>query len=222
MTTAAKPADTEVTALGLVDVLNDFGSDQHNNGAGVVAALPVPEGELIGPGVGRLQEKGNYAFTFAGNDKHRPGMFNFADVNPTLRPYVDQVADRNGKLWTVYPAHCLVGSWGAQYLPGVRVDLIDEEFPKGTELDIDSYSVCGNTDLVPRLRELGITRVDLVGLVFRICVGMSAIDLAKAGFKVRVIVDLTRDLDIPAFQSVIDEMKALGVELINLADVIGE
>ncbi|MBX9572103.1 MAG: isochorismatase family protein [Candidatus Obscuribacterales bacterium] len=208
-------------ALGLVDPLNDFGSETHGDGNGNTAQLPVPEGELIGAPIGQLQEKGGYDYTFAGLDQHDRKMFNFASQNPGRTPYVDQVLDRDGQPATVYPDHCIEKTWGAQFLPGVRADLVDEIFPKGDSIDKDSYSACGNPNLLPRLRQLGITHVDLVGLVFRICVGMTAVDLAKAGFKVRVVMDCTRDLEIPAFEPVIAEMKALGVELVNSCDIIG-
>lgn len=207
-------------ALGLVDPVNDFGSPTHGDGKGATAQLPVPEGEQVGAPIGQLQEKGAYAYIFAGLDQHDADMFNFASQCQGKTPYVDQVPDRDGQLATVYPDHCIKGSWGAQFLPGVRADLVNEIFPKGDSKDKDSYSACGNPNLIPRLREKGITDVDLVGLVFRICVGMTAIDLAKAGFKVRVVVDCTRDLDIPAFAHVIDEMTKLGVEFVNSSDII--
>lgn len=208
-------------ALGLVDPLNDFGSESHGDGKGNSAQLPVPEGEQVGPPIGKLQEKGGYDYIFAGLDQHDPRMFNFASQNPGKKAYQDQVPDRDGLLSTVYPDHCIRTTWGAQFLPGVREDLVEEIFPKGDAIDKDSYSACGNPNLLPRLRQLGITNVDLVGLVFRICVGMTAVDLAKAGFKVRVIRDCTRDLDIAAFAPVIAEMKALGVEFVKSTDIIG-
>lgn len=209
-------------ALGLVDPLNDFGSQGHGDGSGNTAQLPVPEGELVGPPIGKLQEKGDYEYIFAGLDQHDPKMFNFASQNPGKNAYQDQVSDRDRQLATVYPDHCIRNTWGAQFLPGIRADLVDEVFPKGDAIDKDSYSACGNPNLLPRLRQLGITHVDLVGLVFRICVGMTAVDLLKAGFKVRIVMDCTRDLDIPAFAPVIAEMKMLGVEFVNSTDIIGK
>ena len=207
-------------ALGLVDPLNGFASKDFSDGNGHFAELPVEGGEEVGPPIGELQEKGNYDFCFAGVDEHPVDMFNFASQCKGKTPYIDKVKDRDGDLAIVYPDHCQKGSWSAAFLPGVRVDLIDQIFPKGVERDKDSHSVCGNKDLVPRLKELGITQVDLVGLVFRICVGFSAIDLAKAGFKVRVITDCTRDLDLAEFAFVIDEMKKLGVEMVQSKELL--
>ncbi len=206
-------------ALGLVDPINGFASANFGDGKGHFAELPVPGGEEVGPAIGALQESGLYDFCFAGIDRHPMDMFNFASQCPDKTPYKDKVEDRDGKLAVVYPDHCQEGTWSADFLPGIRKDLIDEIFPKGTERDKDSHSVCGNVALIPRLKELGITDVDLVGLVFRICVGFSAIDLAKAGFNVRVIKDCTRDLDMAEFTFVIDQMNELGVEIIERMDL---
>ncbi len=207
-------------ALGLVDPLNGFGSEKHSDGKGHFAELPVPGGEEVGPAIGKLQEKANYDYCFAGLDEHPPDMFNFASQCPGKIPYQDKVPDRDGELATVYPDHCQKGSWSAEYLPGIRKDLVEETFPKGYEKNKDSHSICGNPNLIPRLRELGITDIDLVGLVFRICVGFSAIDLAKSGFKVRVVTDCTRDLDMPDFAFVIDEMNKLGVEFVTSKEIL--
>jgi len=200
-------------ALGLVDPLNGFCSATHTDGNGHSAELPVPGGEQIGTLVGALQEKGGYDFCFAGVDEHPQDMFNFASQCPGKKPYIDKVPDRDGKLALVYPDHCQKGSWSASFIPGVREDLIDKIYPKGYERDKDSHSICGNPRLIDELKQKGITDIDLVGLVFRICVGLSAIDLARAGFNVRVLVDATRDLDVSEYAHVIEDMKAAGVEI---------
>lgn len=207
-------------ALILVDPLNGFGSATHTDKNGHAAELPVEGGEEVGPLIGELQARGGYAYCCAGVDQHPVDMFNFASQCPGKLPYKDKVEDRDGELAMVYPDHCVKGSWSAEFLPGVRSDLIHEIFPKGTERDKDSHSACGNQNLIPRLRELGITDVDVVGLVYRICVGFTAIDLAKAGLRVRVVVDCTRDIPNPEFENIIDEMKRLGVEMISSEQVI--
>lgn len=216
--TAGATTTPVVRAHVIVDAINAFGSKEHGG------ELPVPEGEMVGPEIGRLQDSGNYAVTVAGNDNHPFDMFNFAEV---VGEGVTTVKDANGNDAHVYPRHAVKGTRGAEFLPGVNAAKIDRVFPKGDcvgadgeRINLDSYSACGNPALVPYLREKGVTDVDVTGLVFRICVGSTAIDLVKAGFRVRVIVDATRDLAIDAFQPIIDEMKALGVEFVNVADVL--
>lgn len=221
-TAATTDGDEGKLALGIVDAINDFGDATHGDGQGYFASMAVPDGEKIGPKVGRLQEEGPHDVVFAGNDKHPADMFNLASQNPDKTPFVDQVADEDGQMVTVYPDHSIDGHWGAGFLPGVKPDKIDRIFYKGTTRTKDSYSACGNKDLVPWLKEQGVKRVDLCGLCFRICVGLTAIDLAEAGFKVRVVVEATRDLEIPAFQWVIDKMVALGIEFITVEKALAK
>jgi NAD+ synthase (glutamine-hydrolysing) len=202
---ATAGATTEIVrAHVIVDAINDFGSDTHTDGGQNKALLPVPEGEQVGPAIGRLQTGVKYKTQVAGNDTHPFDMFNFLEVAGN----VPTVKDANGNDAPVFPRHCVKGTWGCDFLPGIDPKLVDRIFPKGDQPNLDSFSACGNQDLVPYLREQGVTDVDVDGLVFRICVGSTALDLADAGFRVRVITDATRDLAIDAFQSVIDKMKA--------------
>ena len=194
-----------VRAHVAVDAVNDFGDKSHNNGAGVKAALPVPNGEQVGPVIGRVLAGVKYVKggKVAGNDTHPFDMFNFKEVAGD----VEFVKDANGEDARVFPRHCVQNTWGCQFLPGIDPASIDRVFPKGDKPQLDSYSACGNDELIPYLKALGVTDVDVSGLVFRICIGHTALDLAKE-FRVRVITDATRDLEIPAFQPIIDAMKA--------------
>ena len=195
-------------ALGIVDAQNDFTSATRG------AKLPVEGGELIGEPIGRLQNSGRYACTFASKDWHPGDMLFFAEVNG-LQAYVDQTPDEDGVLTDVYPRHCVADTWGAEYLPGVIADKVDRLFLKGTSRTKDAYSA--HEQIIPWLREQGVTDVDLTGIVTRICVGKTALGLIEAGFKVRIIEDACRDLPIAVkFQEVLDELHALGVEFITV------
>lgn len=195
-----------VRAHVIVDAINDFGSETHSDGGENKAKLPVPEGEQVGPVIGHLLAGVKYVKggRVAGNDTHPFDMFNFAEVAGDVKT----VKDANGNDAAVFPRHCVAGTWGCQFLPGIDPKDVDRVFPKGDKPNLDSFSACGNDELVPYLKSLGVTDVDVTGLVFRICIGHTALDLAAAGFRVRVIVDATRDLNIPDFQPIIDAMKA--------------
>ena len=142
-------------------------------------------------------------------------MFNLASNNPDKSPYTGKVLDRDGKEATVWPDHCLKGTWGAEHLPGVKVELFDRTFPKGTELDKDYFSGAGNPDFIPYLKEKGVTHVYLVGLVESICIASTAIDLAK-DFKVFIVregvCDLPSGMNVPEN---IEACKELGVEWVD-------
>jgi NAD+ synthase (glutamine-hydrolysing) len=199
-------ANPVVRAHVTVDAVNDFGSETHTDGGANKALLPVPEGEQVGPAIGRLQKGVKYVKggQVAGNDTHPFDMFNFKEVAGD----VPTVKDANGNDAAVFPRHCVAGTWGCEFLPGIDPKLVDRIFPKGDKPNLDSFSACGNEELIPYLKSLGVTDVDVDGLVFRICIGHTALDLANAGFRVRVITDATRDLEIPVFQPIIDAMKA--------------
>jgi NAD+ synthase (glutamine-hydrolysing) len=209
-----------VRALVCVDALNDFGSAKHSDGNGNTAQLPVEGGEEVGPVIGEIQAKSKFDRQVACTDKHHRRMFNLASNNPGKKPYIDMVPDCDNEMAVVYPDHCLLGTWGAEHLPGVNVDQFERIFPKGTELDKDSYSGAGNREFIPWLKQKGVTHVYVVGLVKRICVGMTAIDLAKAGFNVYVIEEATRDLPIEAMAWVLDKCAELGVKFVSKDEVI--
>lgn len=201
----------ENRALLLVDAIKAF------MGKKAGGELPVEGGEDIGKPIGELQRSKRFKKRAAGNDKHKKNMFNLRSNAPAG---AKTVKDKDGIETSVWDDHAIEGTQGVEFIPGVDESLIDEIFPKGDDPNKDSNSACGNVNLIPRLREWGITHVDLVGLVFRICVGMTAIDLVKAGFKVRVIVDCTRDLEIPEFEWVIEQMVILGVEFVTKDQVL--
>lgn len=208
-------------ALFNVDGTNDF-ADYEATAEHPASKLPVPGGRKIGPVIGRLQREGKrrrlYARQIGIRDTHRKNMFNFAEVCG-LPGYTSTIADRDGVATPVYPLHMIPNTWGWQWIEGTESALFDRTFQKGKDIDKDQFSGA-LPHVIKYLKREGITHVDLVGLVLRICVGLTAIDLAQAGFKVRVIVDATQDLDIPAQQAVLDRMKELGVELTTSDQVL--
>ncbi len=205
------------TALFDVDGTNDF-ADYKRTRARNFSRLAVPGGRKIGPVVGRIQRwgkrSGKIDLQIGIRDSHKPTMFNFAEQNPDKRPYLDKVADRDGSFVSVYPTHMIEGTWGWDWIRGTEASLFDATFRKGTEENRDEFS--GATqEVVDWLRANGVTRVVLVGLVKRICLGLTANALAKAGFEVWLVDDATCDLPIPDWQSVIDEFAPNGVNIVT-------
>lgn len=201
------------TALFDVDGTNDF-ADYKRTRARQFSRLAVPGGRRIGPVIGRIQRwgkrSGKIDVQIGIRDSHKPNMFNFAEQNPDKRPYLDKVADRDGSFVSVYPTHMIEGTWGWDWIRGTEGALFDATFRKGTEENRDEFS--GATqEVIDWLRAAGVTRVVLVGLVKRICVGLTANALARAGFQVVLVEDATCDLPIPDWQSVIDDFQQTGV-----------
>jgi nicotinamidase/pyrazinamidase len=132
-------------------------------------------------------------------DWHVPGHSSFASSHPgkapfetILLPYGPQV------LW---PDHCVQGTAGAQFAPGLAIPQAELIVRKGYRREIDSYSAFCEADRVTRtglagyLRERGFTRIYLTGLATDFCVAWSAMDARSAGFDVVVIEDACRAID---------------------------
>lgn len=195
-------------AFAAIDAINDFGDFA---GAIHKSAIPVPGGREIGPLIGQLQlrgrESGFLQHQIEIRDSHREDMFSFVNTNRhLLKLGIHQVPDRDGVLHTILPKHGIPGTWGWEALPGVCVDLFDALLRKGEERDKDQFSAA-TPEVVHWLRQRRVANIFLSGLVYRICVGTSAINFAHAGFNVYVIKDATRDLDLPSWANVIDIMQ---------------
>jgi nicotinamidase/pyrazinamidase len=107
----------------------------------------------------------------------------------------------------LWPVHCVQGSAGAAFHPGLRTDPADMILRKGFRREIDSYSAFFENDrttptgLEGYLRTRGVERVTVVGLALDFCVAYSAEDAARLGFGVTVrreaccAIDLNGSLD---------------------------
>ena len=108
-------------------------------------------------------------------------------------PYGDQV------LW---PDHCVIGSDGAAFHPGLDLRRADLIVRKGFRREIDSYSAFFENDrrtptgLAGYLRDRGLTDLRFVGLAHDFCVAWSALDAARLGFSATVIEPATRAIDL--------------------------
>jgi nicotinamidase/pyrazinamidase len=115
-----------------------------------------------------------------------------------------------------WPVHCRAGSDGAQLHPAFaavqsELDVILDKGQYG-----DGYSAFlgrdrAGRDLAGLLREAGIERVVVAGLATDHCVRATALDARRAGFGVRLALDLAAGVDAEASRSAVAEMRAAGV-----------
>ena len=88
---------------------------------------------------------------------------------------------------------------------------------------VDSYSGFGtppeDTGLNQKLQDEGITTVYVVGLAYDYCVGSTARDSAKNGYKTYVIMDGTKSIAEDSTKKMDDVLNELGVEKINSVDI---
>ncbi len=168
----------EKTALIVVDVQNDFADPEGN--------LHVPKGEAIIPVVNQEIARARSAGA--------PVVYT-QDWHPESTPHFE----KDGGIW---PVHCVMGTWGAEFHPGLDVD--GDVVRKGSQGE-DGYSgfterdpVGGDekpTALEQILRGRGIDRVVVVGLATDYCVKATALDAVARGFDVSVRSDAVRAVD---------------------------
>ncbi|WP_035351247.1 bifunctional nicotinamidase/pyrazinamidase [Edaphobacter aggregans] len=182
------PAPTD--ALLVIDLQNDFCPG---------GALAVPEGDQIVPLVNRLAQR--FEHVILTQDWHPRGHISFASSHPGTQPFATiEVAYGTQTLW---PDHCVQGTPGADFQPGIHIPHAALILRKGFRREIDSYSAFLEDDhttptgLASYLRERGLKRLFLCGLAYDFCVRYSAIDGTVAGFECSVIEDATRAVGLP-------------------------
>ncbi len=95
-----------------------------------------------------------------------------------------------------WPEHCVAGSPGAEFAPGLALTRDSVIISKATSKDTDAYSAFQGTDLAPRLRELGVKRLLVGGLATDYCVLNTVLDARKAGFEVLLLADAIRAVNV--------------------------
>ena len=116
---------------------------------------------------------------------------------------------KQGGTW---PAHCIAGTSGAAFAPGLELPEDVMVVGKATQPDKDAYSGFAETGLAPSLHRRGITRVFVGGLATDYCVLNTVRDALAAGFQVVLLRDAIRAVDLKPGdgQRAIDEMTRLG------------
>jgi nicotinamidase/pyrazinamidase len=182
------------TALIIVDVQNDFcegGSLAVGGGADVASAISdhLPHGA--------------YEHVVATRDYHvDPGAHFAAEPD-----YVD-----------TWPAHCVVGTAGAEFHPNLDLASVEAVFSKGERAAAYSGfegATGADVPLADWLRERDVDAVDVVGIATDHCVRATALDAAAAGFTTRVLLELTAGVARETTDRALARLRADGVELIG-------
>jgi nicotinamidase/pyrazinamidase len=163
------PADGD--ALLVIDVQLDFLPG---------GALAVPHGDEVVPVLNR------YLDLFAVS---RLPVVLSRDAHP---PHHCSFRERGG----IWPAHCVLGTPGAEFAPELRLPLQFILVSKATTPDDDAYSDFANTRLADRLRRLGVRRLWVGGLATDYCVRATVLDAQAEGFEVLLLVDAVRPVEV--------------------------
>lgn len=87
-----------------------------------------------------------------------------------------------------WPPHAIAGSWGGEVVEGLKPVPADYLIPKRR------YSAFFGTDLDNYLRELGIRKLYLTGVLTNICVYATALDACMRNYEVAVFGDAVASL----------------------------
>jgi nicotinamidase/pyrazinamidase len=143
--------------------------------------LPVPGGLEIVPAVNRLLDL-PWGRVDASQDWHPPDHRSFF-----------------GQRDNFYPPHCVAGTPGAEFLPGLHTERFQTIWRKGFNRDFEAYAVTAQHPGFPAvLRASNITTVVVCGLATNICCFYAARDLRRDGFTVLMAEDASAGTDVPA------------------------
>jgi len=183
--------------LVIVDVQNDFCPG---------GALPVASGDEVVPALnGYIQQfRAAQLPIFATRDWHPEKTSHFKTY---------------GGVW---PPHCVRGTRGADFHPELALPADAVIISKGMGCDEDSYSGFQGTDgggvkLADLLRRRGAQRLFVGGLATDYCVKQTVLDGLKEGFKVVLLEDAIRAVDLQPGDGAraIAEMIKAGAEKIS-------
>ena len=186
-----------------MDVQNDFCPG---------GALAVPEGDKVVPRLNqyiRIFSRKKFPI-FASRDWHPVRTRHFKDFGGT------------------WPVHCLQNTRGAAFHPQLKLPKETVLLYKGTDPEKDSYSAfqaeaMDGMSFANLLRLFGIKELYIGGLATDYCVKSSVLDALKNGFKVKLLTDAIKGVDIKPGDSnkAIKEMVKKGAKKINFKDMGG-
>lgn len=169
--------------------------------------LPVPGGLEIVPAINRLLAN-SWARIDASQDWHPPDHCSF-----------------RGQRDNLHPPHCIMGTPGADFVPGLHTKRFHTIWRKGYERDSDAYAITAqHPAFVDLLKASGIRAVIVCGLAANICCFFAARDLRRAGFDVVLADDASAGIDVPAaglYQDLArEEGQGCGIRYATVADII--
>jgi len=176
-------------ALVLVDIQNDFLP---------AGALPVPQGDRVVPVANELMK--HFELVVATRDWHPPEHKSFASNHPGKKP--GDLIELHGRPQRLWPDHCVQGTSGAEFAPGLQTSGLAKIFHKGQDPEIDSYSGFFDnarlraTGLESFLKENGADELYILGLATDYCVKFTALDAVELGFKTYLVEDGCRGVDL--------------------------
>jgi nicotinamidase/pyrazinamidase len=190
-----QPIQLQSSSLLVVDAQQGFTNLCPNE-------LPIPGGLEIVPNINRLL-KLPWARIDASQDWHPPDHCSFL-----------------GRRDNLYPPHCVAGTLGAEFIPGLQTDRFQTTWRKGFDPNADAYAVTAQHPALPGLlHQSGIDTVVVCGLATNICCFYAARDLRHARFRVLLVEDASAGIDVPEANLYQDRAKnegqGMGIEYVT-------
>lgn len=194
---------TPKKALLIIDLQMDFCRG---------GALAVPGGDEIIPVLNR------YIKFFL---KKRLPIFASRDWHPKKTSHFRKF----GGSW---PAHCVQNTEGARFHPCLKLPMETTILSKGMNPKKESYSAFQGVDsngvrFIKLLRAAGIEHIFAGGLATDYCVRWSVLDAIRRGFKVSILLDAIKGVDLKPGDSkrAITEMVKRGAKGITIKRILG-
>jgi nicotinamidase/pyrazinamidase len=203
------------SALLVIDVQNDFCPG---------GRLEVKKGDEVIPVVNALMPL--FPRVVATQDWHPRGHVSFASSHRGKE--VHDTVEVGGMRQVLWPDHCVQGSEGADFHPALERRFFSLILRKGFNPGLDSYSAFFENDrktstgLAYFLKGLGFESVCLCGLATDYCVLYSAVDALALGFRVFLVEDAVRGVDVPSGSEgrALATMRARGVTILGSSDLL--
>lgn len=157
---------------------------------------------------------------FATQDWHPADHISFFTNHDGKKPFeVIQIEGRTQVLW---PPHCVQGTENARIL--VDNNLFLATVKKGKDSRYDSYSGFqddggAKTEMDKILKRNMVQKVVVYGIATDYCVKATAIDAARAGYKVVVVEDLCKGVAPDTSTKALEEMQAEGITVLKSLDL---
>ncbi|RKX84479.1 MAG: bifunctional nicotinamidase/pyrazinamidase [Spirochaetes bacterium] len=198
------------SVLLVIDVQNDFCPG---------GRLAVKDGDRVVPFINEIMDK--FGKVVATQDWHPEDHLSFASNHPGKE--VMEIETIDGIEQVLWPDHCIQGTEGANFYPGLNIENISLILRKGMDKRIDSYSAFFENDkktstgLDGYLRNLHIDTVYLTGLATDYCVYYTAIDAVKLGYRTNLFIKGSRGVNFPEgnVERAVNDMKERGVKIIE-------
>jgi len=179
-------------ALIIVDVQNDFCEG---------GSLAVTGGAAVAKGISLVLDRAGdrWDHVVATKDWHIDPGNHFSD-HPN---YLDS-----------WPAHCVVGSGGADFHPELVTTRVEAVFHKGEHKaaysGFEGHTESGER-LADWLRSNQVTEVEVVGIATDHCVRATALDAKAEGFVTTVLLELTAGVSAGTTEATLQEFRTASV-----------